>query len=359
MRGLLAPILKLVAFATVTLLATALLAATIANLGGAGGTEVKARFTDVTGVNVGDDVRVAGVRVGQVTNVDVVDRRLAELTMAVTTPNALPASSTATVRYRNIVGQRYIALGQGTGPLTATMKPGDTIPLERTKPALDLTVLFNGFKPLFQALSPNDVNQLSFEIIRVFQGEGGTIEQLLTRTASLTNSIADKDAVIGQLIGNLNSVLDTVNSRDNELSNLIVSLQQLVTGLASDRVAIGSSVQSIADLASATAGLLQPVRAPLQADIAGVNSLAGNLNANSAAVNKVLQNLPSKLETITRTASYGSWFQFYLCGLDATVGLGGSAPLLGLPSGLSAPLTLPIYTNNPARCNPRTPGGQG
>lgn len=104
MRGLLAPILKLVAFATVTLLATALLAATIANLG-AGGTEVKARFTDVTGVNVGDDVRVAGVRVGQVTKIDVVDRRLAELTMAVTTPNALPASSTATVRYRNIVAE--------------------------------------------------------------------------------------------------------------------------------------------------------------------------------------------------------------------------------------------------------------
>ncbi|UZJ25309.1 MCE family protein [Rhodococcus antarcticus] len=359
MRGLLAPILKLVAFATVTLLATGLLAATIANLGGSGGTEYKARFTDVTGLNVGDDVRVAGVKVGQVASIDVVDRRLAEVSMKVTTPQPLPESSTAVVRYRNIVGQRYVALDRGAGSPTATMKPGETIPLERTKPALDLTVLFNGFKPLFQALSPDDVNQLSFEIIQVFQGESGTIESLLSRTASLTSSIADKDAVIGQLVDNLNSVLDTVNSRDDQLSSLIVSLQQLVSGLSNDRVAIGSSIQSIADLATSTAGLLGPVRGPLQADIAGVNQLASNLNSSSDALNSVLANLPSKLDTITRTASYGSWFQFYLCGLDATVGLGGSANLLGLPTGLTGPLSLPLYTNNPARCSPRPTGGQG
>jgi len=358
MRGLLAPVLKLVAFATVTLLATGLLAATIANLGSGGGTELKARFTDVTGLNVGDDVRVAGVRVGQVNNIDVVDRRLAEVTMSVSTPRPLPVSTTAIVRYRNIVGQRYVVLDQGAGSGSA-MNPGDTIPLERTRPALDLTVLFNGFKPLFQALSPDDVNKLSFEIIQVFQGEGGTIQQLVSRTASLTNSIADKDAVIGTLVSNLNSVLDTVNARDIELSNLIVSLQQLVSGLSADRAAIGSSIQSLADLSASTAGLLAPVRAPLQADIAAVNQLAGNLNANSAAVDKVLKNLPSKLETITRTASYGSWFQFYVCGLDGTVGLGAGASALGLPAGLTAPLSVPLYTNNPARCSPRTPGGQG
>lgn len=359
MRGLLAPLLKLISFAAVTLLATGLLAATIANIGGVGGTQYKARFTDVTGLNVGDDVRVAGVKVGQVSAIDVVDRRMAEVSISVSTPQPLPASSTALVRYRNIVGQRYIALDRGAGSPTATMQPGETIPLERTKPALDLTVLFNGFKPLFQALSPNDVNQLSFEIIQVFQGESGTIESLLSRTASLTSSIADKDAVIGQLVDNLNSVLDTVNARDNQLSSLIVSLQQLVSGLSADRQAIGSSIQSIADLATSTAGLLEPVRGPLQADIAGVNQLASNLNASGAALDSVLKNLPSKLESVTRTADYGSWFQFYLCGLDATVGLGGGANKLGLPTGLSGPLSLPLYTNNPSRCSPRPAGGQG
>ena len=58
-------------------------------------------------------------------------------------------------------------------------------------------MLFNGFKPLFQALSPDDINQLSYEIVQVFQGEGGTLEGLLANTASVTNTLADRDEVIG------------------------------------------------------------------------------------------------------------------------------------------------------------------
>ena len=77
------------------------------------------------------------------------------------------------------MGQRYVELAQGVGPVDGTLRPGATIPLERTTPALNLTQLFNGFQPLFQALSPKDVNQLSGEIIQVLQGEGTTVESLI------------------------------------------------------------------------------------------------------------------------------------------------------------------------------------
>ena len=73
-------------------------------------------------------------------------------------------------------------------------------------------MLFNGFKPLFQALSPSDVNELSYEIIQVFQGQGGTLNGMLAHTASITQTLANRDQVIGQLITNLNSVLDHVGS---------------------------------------------------------------------------------------------------------------------------------------------------
>src|SRR5205807_8802543 len=135
------------------------------------------------------------------------------------------------IKYRNLVGQRYIALDAAPGSPGAMLPADGVIPLDRTKPALDLTALFNGFKPLFQALSPDDVNKLSYEIIQVLQGEGGTIDNLLSHTASLTQTIASKDQVIGQVIDNLNSVLDTVNSRSNQLSDLVVQLPQLVPGL--------------------------------------------------------------------------------------------------------------------------------
>ena len=93
-----------------------------------------------------------------------------------------------------------------------------TIPTDRTFPALDLTVLFNGFKPLFAALTPADINKLSFEIVKIFQGEGDNIEGLLGNTASITQTLASRDKVIGELIDNLNDVLGTVASRDKELT---------------------------------------------------------------------------------------------------------------------------------------------
>src|SRR5204863_8074027 len=133
-----------------------------------------------------------------------------------------PAGVNALITFLNLVGQHYVALGQGSSSVpNAVLKSGGNSPIERTRPALDLTELFNGFKPLFQALSPNDVNKLSYELIQVLQGEGGTVENLLAHTASLTSALADKDKVIGDLINNLNGVLDTVNSRGPQLSDLI------------------------------------------------------------------------------------------------------------------------------------------
>ncbi|MFE9578795.1 MCE family protein [Nocardia sp. NPDC006044] len=350
LRGLGGPLTKLVIFVVVTVFATTVLALSIANYSG-NGTKFKARFTDVTSLNKGDEVRVAGVRIGKVTNIAIVDKRLAEVSFELTDRNWLPASTTASIRYRNLVGQRYIALEQGTGEQGRKLNEGGTIPLERTNPALNLTTLFNGFRPLFRTLTADDVNKLSFEIIQVFQGEQGTIHDLVATTASLTNKIADKDAVIGELVRNLTAVLDTVNQRDDQFDKLIVNTEALVSGLSAERDTIGRSVTSLGNLASATADLLVPVRPTLQGSIAGLNQLAGTINDRQDDVNDVLRNLPIKMEKLGRVGSYGSWFQFYLCGIDIVVGPGtADAPNLNLPAGLPT-INQPIYTNAAPRCS--------
>jgi phospholipid/cholesterol/gamma-HCH transport system substrate-binding protein len=169
--------LKLMIFVVVTTLATSLLVITIGNISFAASKEYKAVFSDATGVVNGDDVRIAGVKVGNVEDVEIVDRTRALVTFKVEADRELTDSTLAQIRYRNLVGQRYISLSQGVGS-PSTLAEGATIPLKRTSPALDLTVLFNGFKPLFEAISPEDVNQLAYEVITVFQGEGGTLESL-------------------------------------------------------------------------------------------------------------------------------------------------------------------------------------
>ena len=144
--------------------------------------------------------------------------RSREVTFNVDSDRPLAVSTQAPIRYRNLVGQRYVALTEGAGSGRALTEDG-TIPLEQTQPALDLTVLFNGFKPLFAALYPQDVNAFAFEIIQMLQGEGGNVNTLLAHTASLTSTLADRDEVIGRTINNLNAVLGTVDERDDQLSS--------------------------------------------------------------------------------------------------------------------------------------------
>ncbi|GAA3456677.1 MCE family protein [Dactylosporangium matsuzakiense] len=331
-------LLKLSVFAAVTIALTALLAQALGGFSG-GGTQYRARFTDVTGLLAGDDVRIAGVKVGTVRDIRVADNRIAEVAFTVGEEIPLAASVHATIRYRNLVGQRYVALTEGPGD-GRPLRPGQTIPVAQTTPALDLTVLFNGFRPLFTALTPQAVNQLAYEIIQVLQGEGGTVAGLLRSTASLTGTLADRDAVIGRVITNLLNVLSTVDEHRDDLDTTITRLQQFVSGLAADKDAIGDALTNTAALTGATASLLQDARPSLQADIDRLGTLSGTLDDNAAVIDKTLQNLPGRYADLTRVASYGSWFNFYLCDFDGQVTLAGQK------------LTPASFTSTAARCNP-------
>ncbi|RSN25699.1 MCE family protein [Amycolatopsis sp. WAC 04169] len=330
MRGVAGPAIKGLIFFVITAVATGILAITIANSGVGTTVGYTARFTDATSVNPGDEVRMSGVRIGQVDSVGVVERRLADVRFSVENKRRLTAGATVTIRYRNLVGQRYLSIDPGPdGP--PPLDEGALIPPERTQPALDLTALFNGFKPLFQALSPSDVNQLSFEIVQVLQGEGSTIDSLIEHTASLTNTLAGKDQVIGQVIGNLNTVLDTLNSQGDQFDKLVDVTAQLVSGLAGDAKPIGQAIGGLGELTTATADLLQDGRAPLKDSINTLGDLSKNLADNTPVFEQFLANLPKKLDRMGAMVSYGSWFNFYLCSVKSDAPPAPGGPPVGIP----------------------------
>ncbi|GAA5108683.1 MlaD family protein [Haloechinothrix salitolerans] len=312
MRGVIRPLVKGIVFTVVTVLATAMLAVTIANRSDGQTVGYRAVFTDVTSLNPGDDIRMAGVRIGEVEDIRIVDRRDAEVSFSVDSDRPLYTTTTAAVKFRNLTGQRYIALDHDE--IGRPLDPGATIPLDRTRPALNLTALFNGFKPLFQALTPKEVNQLSMNIVQVLQGEGGTIDSVLRHTASLTSTLANKDEVIGRVVTNLNTVLDEMTARGDQLGSLIATTRRLVSGLADDAGPIGEAIGGMAALTSSTASLLHKGRGPLKKSVRELRNLTGTLVDNTPEFERFLNNLPLKYTRIGRAASYGSWLNFYLCG---------------------------------------------
>ncbi|MEU5876709.1 MCE family protein [Spirillospora sp. NPDC047279] len=335
--------IKLTIFVVLTSLVTGVLAMTISNMRFADAREYKAIFTDVAGLLEKDDVRVAGVRVGQVEAIRLYQGNKAEVTFSVEKSGVfeagIPTSTQVQIRYRNLMGQRYVALTEGAGAANDYLRAGGTIPITQTKAALDLTVLFNGFKPLFKALEPDDVNKLAFQIVQTLQGEAGTVNSLLTHVASLTNTLANRDKVIGQVIDNLNNVLGTIDQRHTEVNKLIGDLRSFVSGVSDDRQAIFESVSALNDLSGTTANLLSDARPGLQADIAGLRTLAATLNKHDDKLDLALKRTPGRVEGLVNISSYGGWFNMYVCGLDARVRLPGGPAY-----------QTPAIVNDNARC---------
>jgi phospholipid/cholesterol/gamma-HCH transport system substrate-binding protein len=306
-----------------------MLAIIMGRLGAEGKTEYHALFTTASELADGDDVRVAGVSVGEVSGVDVTDDGKALVSFRVDNSLPLTRHSRAEVRYLNLVGARYLALKRG--PADPDRLPaGGTLAESQTTPAINLTELFNGFQPLFQALNPKDVNQLAANLVAVLQGEGGTIKSLLSNVGSLTNTLADRDQLISQVIVNLTRTLQTLDNRHQELAELLTGLNKWMGDLADDRDVIGDSVGQIADMADELAKLLVRFRPYAKADIAQLRRMFEILNRpdNQAIVDETLHRLPTTLRLQARIGTHGSWYNYYLCDFDGKITLPSFGPVI-------------------------------
>ncbi|WP_374999450.1 MCE family protein [Aeromicrobium sp. CTD01-1L150] len=301
-------------FAAVSLAVTGLLVSIMGGFGRGPQTEYQAVFTSASELVSGDDVRIAGVVVGKVKDVEIHRRTQALVTFEVDDDVPLTSESHASIRFLNLIGDRYMALSEDEqgGP---ELDPGSTLPLSRTTAALNLTELFNGFQPLFDALRPEDVNKLSLNLVRVLQGEGGTVQELLANTASLTETLADRDELIGEVVDNLTTLTTTVDDRSQQLDELITSMRSWFTDLSEDREVIGSSISSIAEVSESVADLLTRSRPLLKEDVAELRRLFTLLSKpeNKDYLEQTLETLPEMLSKQTRIGVYGSWYNYYLC----------------------------------------------
>lgn len=305
---------KFLAFTTVMVLIFAGLAIVFSQARFSSTDGYHAVFTNASGLKSGEKVRIAGVPVGTVKGVDVGSDNLAHVSFDVDTKYPLFESTRATVRYENLVGDRYLELLEGEGEGSAErMSSGGTIPESQTAPALDLDLLLGGFKPLLRGLSAEQVNDLSGALLQVLQGQGGTLVSLLGSTSSFTSTLADRDKLIGDVITNLDTTLKTINDKGDQFSSTIDQLQQLVSGLAQDRDPIGEAVPRIATATDDLAQLLQGARPDLQSTIAHASDLATNLQNGQDDLNWVLERLPESYRKLIRAGSYGAFFQFYTC----------------------------------------------
>ena len=334
------------AFALVLLLFTGLIIVVFGQLRFDRTDDYSAEFSNVSGLRAGQFVRAAGVEVGKVTGL----RRGAGgdtivVTFTVDRTVDLFESSTAKVRYADLIGNRFLEVERG--PLDGAQRklPPDTmIPLDRTQPALDLDALIGGFRPLFKGLQPDKVNDIAQSLITVLQGQGGTISDILNQTAALTRTLAERDQAIGAVIDNLNVVLDTTVAHQKDFDGTVTNLEALITGLKNRADPIAQGVADISDTAGVLADLLADDRPALKGTIGRLEVLQQPLVEQRDELDDLLTRLPNALEILSRSGGiYGDFFNFYLC--DAQLKVNGLQPggpvrtvrLLNQPTGRCAP----------------------
>lgn len=288
--------------------------------------QYNAVFSNVSGLTTGDAVRIAGVEVGKVTKIQVQPDSTVLVTFSVPTDDTLNTSTEATVQYSNLIGDRIIQLDRPDANMS-TLPPGGTIPLARTKPALDLDTLLNGFKPLFAGLSPAQTNALSGDLINALQGQNSALTALLQHAGSFTTAVGERQQLVGGVIRNLNAVIGTFDQHRAQVGSLIDELSGLLNGLKGQDTQTLDAAAQINSFASTTSTLLAALRPNLRSDLTQLEKVASGLTESQGTLVAVLNKLPHHYAAIQDTASYGDFFNFFLCGVRVETGSGNSPVL--------------------------------
>ena len=314
MRGAKGTLVKFTAFGVVMGILTAFLFVIFGQVKTGSTNDYSAVFGNTSRLRAGDTVRVAGIRVGTVRDVSLRPDHTVLVEFDADRNTVLTTGTKAQVRYLNLVGDRYLELVDSPGS-SKILPAGSQIQQDHTAPALDLDLLLGGLKPVIRGLNPQDVNGLTASLVQILQGQGGTLDSLFSKTSSFTNSLADNNQVIEQLIDQLRTVLATLSKDGDEFSGAIDRLERLVTGLSHDRDPIGTAIESLDRGTASVADLLAEARPPLAGTIAQLNTLATNLDSDKDRLDDTIGRVPEIYRKLARVGSYGAFFPYYICGI--------------------------------------------
>jgi phospholipid/cholesterol/gamma-HCH transport system substrate-binding protein len=283
----------------------------ISHLFGRNTYQLSATFDDVTGLLPNDNVKVAGVVVGKVTGIKVDDGR-ARVTFQVRNATRLPIDTSAAIRWRNLLGQRYVYLYPGTA--STTMQGGGHI--ATTRSVVDLGELFNRLGPIVQAIDPSKVNTFLDSITAALDGNETKLRQTLDDLATLTAGLATRDDAITRLIGNLDTVAGTITQRDAEIRTVLDNLVALSTTFSQNTNVLDSAVTDLGDFSNNLDVLLANNRTQIDRILANLTTLSKTIQAKLPQIDSTLVNLPATATRLFNASRYGEWLnQTIPCGV--------------------------------------------
>lgn len=302
---------KLGIFTIVTAIVTVWLASIIGNFTPFSTSyEIKAEFSDATGLLVGDVVKAAGVDVGRVSDIQLVNG-LAIVTIEMDEGTQIPENVTAHIRFRNLIGQRMIQFVQ-EGTADQLLEDGDRILLADTDPAFDLTVLFNGLRPLIRSTNPRDINIVSQAVTRALEGRTKDVAAFLENVAVISSSLASKDQELGSLLKNVNVVTEDLAGRDAQLRATLADINDFFGDLDDTRTQLSQALITLDDAAGRLKRMVDRNGDNIEVELRDLSIILDAVDDQRADLRAAVRALPKMLVAVERTNSYGEWGMLHL-----------------------------------------------
>lgn len=303
---------KLTLFTIVTIVVTMWLAATIGNFRFFSTPyTVTAQFEDASGLLRGDVVKAAGVTVGKVSAIEVTDG-LAVVSLAIDDDIDLPAGVRAEIRFRNLIGQRMVTMVDDPAGHQGLLSHGETIPLERTESAFDLSALFNGLRPLIRSTSPRDINIVAKSLTAALSGRADEIEGLLHNLALVSETVASRDRALSGLLEDINIVAEDLASRDQQLQRTFSNVDDFLTDVAGSKEDLSAALVSLDEAAGIFRRIVSENEDNITAELEDLATLFDAVNDKRKDLRGAVRALPSMLVAVERVNSYGQWSNLHL-----------------------------------------------
>lgn len=325
-----ATIIKLVAFALVCIAFTSYLAFTIGNVHLFRKTyALSATFDDVTGLLPDDNVKIAGVVVGKVSGVKIVKGR-ARVSFSVRSSVRLPTDSEAAVRWRNLLGQRYVYLYPGSS--STIIAHGGSV--ARSRSVVDLGELFNRLGPIVAAIDPKDVNTFLDTVVGALDGNQQKLSKAIDDLGTLAAGLGSRDQAIGRLITNLDTVAGTIASRDQEIRTVLDNLLQIAQTFSENTAVLDDAVTNLTDYSGNLDYLLSRNRSQIDALLTNLRTITDLVHAKLPALDGTLGGLDQAGQRLFNASRYGDWLnQTIPCGAVGYTGtIGHGAPAAVAPN---------------------------
>lgn len=277
------------------------------------GETYSAAFSEAGGLKPGDEVRVAGVKVGKVDEVDL-DGDHVKVVFRVRGEPALGTRTGAAIRVKTILGAKYLALRpEGPGQLS----PGSEIPLNRTTPAYDVVTAFSDLTTTTEKVDTERLATALETISTTFEDSPAEVRESVKGLSRISRTVASRDRALRELLDHAGGVSAVLAERSREFSALVKDGDALFQEISRRRAAIHALLKSSAALGIQLSGLVEDNGKEIGPALKGLNQVVGMLERNQAALDRSVRLLAPYVRVFANTLGNGRWFDSYIQNLVA------------------------------------------